>query len=73
MNDGKIQTGLRVPETLYERIQAHSANTGLSLNSQILMFVNIGITLADSGFILRGVELSESLHSPARNAQDSLE
>ena len=47
----KIQTGLRVPEPLYEWIQERATQSGMSVNSQILMLIDIGRTLVENGFI----------------------
>jgi len=48
----KIQTGLRVPEPLYERLQERANDMGVSVNSLILMLIDMGFTLMDNGFIL---------------------
>jgi hypothetical protein len=50
--DNKIQTGLRIPEPLYERWQSKAVDMGVSLNSLILMMANIGDALMENGFIL---------------------
>ena len=43
MQDNKIQTGLRIPEALYNELKAMADNSGVSLNALILMLVDIGL------------------------------
>lgn len=51
-----IQTGLRVPENQYDRIREKAEKTGVSLNSLILILVDIGLNYLD-------MESDESLRS----------
>lgn len=39
----KIQTGLRLTNEMYEQIMEMAGNSGVSLNSQILMLIEIGM------------------------------
>ena len=39
-----IQTGLRVPESLYNELKANQDRIGLSVNQQILFLVDVGRT-----------------------------
>ena len=43
--DIKIQTGLRVPENMYNEIQKISEESGASFNSCALMLINLGLKL----------------------------
>jgi hypothetical protein len=52
MKEDKIQTGLRVPEQMYSRLQEKASEIGVSLNSLALMLIDMGFTLIDNGFIL---------------------
>ncbi len=45
MKDDKIQTGLRIPQKRYEELVAIAAQMGVSLNSLILMLIDLGLTL----------------------------
>lgn len=51
MANDKIQTGLRLPEKQYEKIQEYADKVGVSLNSAILMLLDAGYKL------LNGVNL----------------
>lgn len=44
----KIQTGLRMPEERYEKIQEYADAVGVSLNSAILLLVDIGLRAVES-------------------------
>ena len=46
-----IQTGLRVPESLHDNLLTRAEKKGVSLNSLILMYIGIAMTLEDNGFI----------------------
>lgn len=39
----KIQTGLRIPETQYERIKVICDRSGVTVNSMILQAIDIGL------------------------------
>lgn len=45
----KVQTGLRVPEMQYNRLQEMSGRMGISLNALTLMLVDIGLTVLTLG------------------------
>lgn len=51
MKQIKVQTGLRIPEPLYNDLQSRAARMGISINSLVLMLVELGITLLDKGVI----------------------
>lgn len=53
MKDDKIQTGLRVPLKRYEELAAIAEEMGVSLNSLILMLVDLGLTLRNGRVILQ--------------------
>ncbi len=40
----KIQTGLRLPEEQYQRLQAMAQQMGVSLNALILLLIDAGLT-----------------------------
>lgn len=48
----KIQTGLRISESVRERILEKAEDMGVSMNDAMLVLINIGLTVADNGFIL---------------------
>lgn len=43
----KIQTGLRLPEQQYLRLQAKAAQMGISLNALILLLIDTGLKVLD--------------------------
>ena len=45
----KVQTGLRVPEMQYNRLQEMSGQMGISLNALTLMLVDIGLNVLTLG------------------------
>ena len=45
MKDDKIQTGLRIPQQRYEELTALAGEMGVSLNSLILVLVDLGLSL----------------------------
>ena len=49
----KVQTGLRLPEKRYEELNALAEEMGVSLNSCILMLIDLGLTLRNGRVILR--------------------
>lgn len=50
--DKRIQTGLRIPETVRDRIVEKADSIGVSMNDVILMLINIGLTVMDNGFTI---------------------
>lgn len=52
MTDDKIQTGLRIPAKRYAELQAMAEQTGVSLNSLILMLVDLGLSIRSATIIL---------------------
>ncbi len=45
----KIQTGLRVPEPLYNQLKESAERTGLSINAQILFLIDVGMNAVNLG------------------------
>lgn len=43
MTEDKIQTGLRVPESQYNKIKENVQRSGISINQYILMLIDIGL------------------------------
>lgn len=41
----KIQTGLRIPQNRYDELVSLAESVGVSLNSLILMLIDMGLTL----------------------------
>ena len=41
--EDKIQTGLRIPEKQYERLNIISERMGISINALILVLIDIGL------------------------------
>jgi len=62
MREDKIQTGLRIPQARYEEIGMMAQSAGVSVNTMILMLVDVGLRA-----INRGVE--EEGRSGAHNLQ----
>ncbi len=56
MRDDKIQTGLRIPQKRYEELTTIAEEMGVSLNSLILMLVDLGLTLRNGRVILQREE-----------------
>ena len=53
MND-KIQTGLRIPEELYNQLREAYERTGVSINAQILFLIDIGMRAVNLGIQAAG-------------------
>lgn len=47
MNESKIQTGLRIPESQYERVLEKADRAGVSINQMLLILVDIGLNYLD--------------------------
>lgn len=45
--EDKIQTGLRIPESQYNRIKERADRMGVSINQLILVLVDIGLNFLD--------------------------
>lgn len=65
MNE-KIQTGLRLPIELYEQLSAMAEHNGLSINSQVLFLVDIGMKAVNLG-------IQEERRVLSRTAEDTAE
>lgn len=61
MKDMKIQTGLRVPEKRYAELLAMAKDMGVSLNSLILILIDIGVAAVNLGTQARSHELLRTL------------
>lgn len=51
--DSKIQTGLRIPEKRYEELVCLAQEMGVSINSLLLMLIDLGLTLRKGRVILQ--------------------
>ena len=49
MNDDKIQTGLRIPISRYAEIKEMADRSGTSVNSIILLLVDVGLRVISAG------------------------
>lgn len=49
MKDNKIQTGLRIPQSRYEELLEMAERSGTSINSIVLMLIDIGIMTVNLG------------------------
>lgn len=47
MKEFKIQTGLRVPEDQYDRLYKMAERIGVSLNSMLLMLIDVGLNVLE--------------------------
>lgn len=47
--DTKIQTGLRVPEERYDKLKKIADSSGASINSVVLMLIDIGLEVINLG------------------------
>lgn len=64
MADDKIQTGLRIPESQYERLKEKAEKMGVSINQLVLVLVDIGLNYLDIG-------QQEQSRSLPRNQKDN--
>lgn len=49
MNGNKIQTGLRIPEALYDQLCEDAKRNGVSINTQILFLLDVGMRAVNLG------------------------
>lgn len=49
MNESKIQTGLRIPESRYNELKELADKSGISLNAAILFLVDVGLSAINLG------------------------
>ena len=49
MNDDKIQTGLRIPQSRYDELKTLADRSGMSLNALILFLVDVGLSAVNLG------------------------
>lgn len=47
----KIQTGLRVPEKRYEELCNIASEIGVSVNSLMLMLIDLGLMVRNTGYV----------------------
>ena len=64
---GKIQTGLRIPADRYEELCRMAERSGASLNSIVLMLVDVGMRVVNLHPVQE--EEMEQVHSFLRNQQ----
>lgn len=60
----KIQTGLRIPEVLYDQLCEDAKRNGVSINAQILFLLDVGMRAVNLGIREQGRDL-------ARKRQDT--
>ncbi len=60
----KIQTGLRIPEALYDQLCEDAKRNGISINAQILFLLDVGMRAVNLGIREQGRDL-------ARKRQDT--
>lgn len=60
----RVQTGLRIPEEQYEKLRQAAERSGVSINSQILYLLDIGLMVVDLG-------IQELSRESARNQKDT--
>lgn len=60
----KIQTGLRIPEALYDQLCEDAKRNGVSINAQILFLLDVGMRAVNLGIREQGRDL-------ARKRQDT--
>ncbi len=66
MKEDKIQTGLRLPQSQYEKLRELAASSGASVNSIILLLVEIGLQAVNLGI---EVEARSSPHIPTGSTE----
>jgi len=49
MNEDKIQTGLRIPQSRYDELKDMADKAGISLNAMILFLVDVGLNAVNLG------------------------
>ena len=60
----KVQTGLRIPEPLYNQLSETAKRTGVSINAQILFLIDIGMQTVNLG-------IQEERHVLSHNPKDT--
>lgn len=56
----KVQTGLRIPENLYDELRRTAEETGVSVNAQALYLIDIGLKAVRLGIQEQGRVLSRN-------------
>lgn len=54
----KIQTGLRIPEALYDQLCEDAKRNGVSINAQILFLLDVGMRAVNLGIQEHGRDLA---------------
>lgn len=49
MNEDKIQTGLRIPQSRYDELKNMADKAGISLNTMILFLMDVGLNAVNLG------------------------
>lgn len=62
---GKVQTGLRIPEALYEILKQDAERTGVSINTQILYLIDVGLQAVNLGIREQGRVLAHTQQDKA--------
>lgn len=62
---GKVQTGLRIPEALYEILKQDAERTGVSINTQILYLIDVGLQAVNLGIREQGRALAHTQQDKA--------
>lgn len=47
-----IQTGLRLPEEIRDKVAKKANEIGLSMNDTIIMMLHIGMTVSEKGYVI---------------------
>ena len=63
--DDKIQTGMRLPKPLYDKLAQEASDSGISLNAYMLFLINLGEKVVHQSVIQCA---RSSPHSPQDNA-----
>ena len=47
--DYKVQTGLRIPQSMYDELKAIAERSGASINSLALVLIDVGLSVVNLG------------------------
>lgn len=62
----KVQTGLRIPEALYNRLKETEERSGVSINAQVLYLIDVGLRTINRG-------IQEERRAPSHKQEDTAE
>ena len=62
--DYKVQTGLRIPQSMYDELKAIAERSGASINSLALVLIDVGLSVVNLG---SEEFLRSMLRNPAHN------